>query len=102
MFNGAEIERRRQRVEQTLRCPYCDQSLSKWEVPQTPFTEWPSDYHYICFNDDCTFFVAGWETMTAQGGLGSYRFMYEPTLGNCYPVPVLSSDNLRESIIENE
>ncbi|KPJ87765.1 MAG: methyltransferase [Gemmatimonas sp. SG8_17] len=102
LFNAAEIETRRQRVEKTLRCPYCDERLSKWEVPQTPFTEWPSEHQYICFNDDCSYFVAGWETMKAQGGLGSYRFMYEPTLGNCYPVPVLSRDNLREGIIEDE
>jgi SAM-dependent methyltransferase len=101
-FTRTEIERRKQRVENTLCCPYCGGRLSKWEVPQTPFTEWPSDYQYICFNDDCTYFVAGWETMTVQGGLGSYRFMYEPTLHNSYAVPVLSRDNLREGIIEHE
>lgn len=98
-FDEEEIVRRKQRVGETLRCPYCDEKLAKWEVPDTPFIEWSSEYQYICFNDQCCYFARGWTVMAAQGNPCSYRFMYDPPTGGCHPMAVLSNKALRECIV---
>jgi SAM-dependent methyltransferase len=84
-----ELRRREAEVKHTLRCPYCDEPLQRWEVPQSPFTEWPNEFVYVCFNNDCPYFVGGWSVMNAQGNPGfSYRLMYDPDRNLCLPVPV--------------
>ena len=98
-FDRDEIAARKRRVKETLRCPYCDGKLAKWQVPDSPFNEWSSEFQYICFNDSCVYFVKGWYTMAAQGGFGSYRFMYDPPTDGCHPIPVLSRDALRDGIV---
>jgi hypothetical protein len=99
-YNNEEIGKRRLQVKDTLRCPYCDDRLKKWLVIQTPFTEWPSEFLYVCLNDACGYFVGGWETLAEQEVPGSYRFMFEPTIGGCYSIPVLSKDDLRDRIVD--
>jgi hypothetical protein len=89
-------------VPEAFCCPHCGVKLSKWEVPDSPFNEWPSEYQYICFNDECSYFVGGWETLAAQGSFGSYRFMYDPTTGGCHPVAVLSKAALRDGIMGSQ
>ncbi len=89
------------RVRATLRCPHCDQQLDKCAVPDSPFSEWPSEFQYVCFNDDCSYFLDGWEHSSAQRFPGSYRFMYDPTLDSCFPVPVLNRMSLRDTIVEH-
>jgi hypothetical protein len=98
----AEIATRKQRVKESLCCPYCDSGLSKWQVPDSPFNEWPSQYQFICFNDECAYFVRGWQTMSAQGNFGSYRFMYDPPTDGCHTVVVLAPNALREGIVGAE
>jgi len=93
------VLRRKSLVATTLRCPYCDQDLAKWQVPHTPFTQWSSEYQYLCFNDDCPHFVRGWSALVTQGNPGSYRFMFDPDSGNCHSAPVLTPQALRESIV---
>ena len=97
-----EIQRRKTRVKDTLRCPYCDQGLEKWKVPDTPFVEWPSEFQFICFNDVCAYFVGGWGAMASQGNPCSYRFMYDPLTNGCHAIPVLTAKALREGIVEGE
>jgi hypothetical protein len=99
-YSTEEIGERRLQVKDTLRCPYCDSSLKKWLVTQTPFTEWPSEHQYVCLNDECGYFMGGWETLAAQEVPGSYRFMFEPTVGGCYSIPVLSRNDLRDRIVD--
>jgi hypothetical protein len=84
----------------TPRCPHCNTELKKWQVPQTIFTEWPNEYFYICMNDECSYFVRGWETMQNQGRHGSYRLMYDPLTNCCQPVPVMNKNTLRDQIID--
>lgn len=88
-------------VRDSLCCPHCELRLKKWQVPDSPFNEWPSEYQYVCFNDDCVYFKRGWETMTRQGNFGSYRFMFDPTTGGCHNVVVLSPSALREGIVKD-
>jgi SAM-dependent methyltransferase len=95
------LERKRS-VGRTLLCPHCQQPLSKWQVPLTPFIEWSSTYQYICFNDDCPHYVRGWKTFENQGIPGSYRFMYDPDSDGCHSVPVLTPTALRASIVSSE
>jgi len=83
-------------------CPHCGDRLKKWEVPQTPFTEWPSEYQYVCFNDECPYFLRGWETMTRQGNPGSYRYMYDPTTKMGYSIPVLDKNSLKAGICRED
>ncbi|UCG88485.1 MAG: methyltransferase domain-containing protein, partial [Gemmatimonadota bacterium] len=77
-YSPEEVAERKRLVGSTLRCPHCDAKLRRLPVPDTPFTEWPSDVVYVCMNDRCRYFLLGWSTMADQGGSGSYRFMFEP------------------------
>lgn len=96
-----EIRRNMEQVGATLRCPYCGERMSKWTVPQTPFTEWDTEFMYICFNDACPYLVRGWQVMEEQGNRGmSYRCMYNPERRRCMPVPVPTLGALKEGIVE--
>ena len=57
---------------------------------------------YICFNDECPYYVRGWDTFSNQGIPGSYRFMFDPESGGCHSVPVLTPTALRASIVAAE
>jgi SAM-dependent methyltransferase len=95
-----EIEAAMRTVGETLSCPYCGGRLERWQVPQSPFTEWPNDFLYICFNDACSYFVRGWGTMADQGNPCSYRLMYDPLKDACHPMPVLTQGMLKDGILE--
>ena len=96
-----QLARRRKTIGRTLTCPYCDSRLKKWAVPQTPFTEYDTEFMYVCFDDHCPFLVGGWDTMSSQGNHGfSCRFMYDPDRDVCLSVPVPSLRALRESIVD--
>ncbi len=101
-FEWDEVNARKLDLRNTLECPYCATKLKKVEVPDTPFTEWTSDYMCVCLNDECPYFLFGWDAMSDQGGSGSYRFMYEPSIQNCYLLPVSNKTELREYVIEDE
>lgn len=96
------MEQKKACIKDTLCCPHCDQELSKWEVPDNPFCQtWDNDYMYICFNDECPYYVRGWDKMyrdTLQGM--SYRLMYNPEKDRCMPIPVPSPHALKDGIIE--
>lgn len=97
-----EIERRRREIRNTLRCPHCGERLMKWAVPQTVFTEWPNDFFYVCMNDECPYFVRGWDAMAAQGNPCSYRLRYDPLTDSCDPIPVFSTQTLKDGIIDEQ
>jgi len=96
-----DLERKKAAIKETLCCPHCDQKLSKWEVPDNPFCQtWDNEFMYICFNDECPYFVRGWDKMyrDTQQGM-SYRLMYNPEKDRCLPIPVPSHQALRDGII---
>lgn len=101
-LDPAEFRNRKRVIADTLQCPHCEQPLSRWQVPQTPFVEWSSTFQFICFNDDCPYYVRGWKTFENQGIPGSYRFMYDPDSNSCHSVPVLTPTALRASIVPAE
>lgn len=80
-------------------CPYCGKKLLKWANP--PHNTWDSEYQFVCFNDDCSYFVKGWNWMMEQYNMSaSYRYRYDPFTGQKGPLPVWSFDALKTSIIE--
>ena len=100
-IDKAELERKKALVKTTLCCPHCDQHLNKWEVPDNPFCQtWDNDFMYICFNDECPYYVRGWDKMYRDTNQGmSYRFMYNPEKDTCLPMPVPTRHALKEGIV---
>jgi len=80
-------------------CPYCHTPMKKWRTP--PFSTWSAEYLYVCFNDECPYFVRGWHHMQATYAQEmSYRYYLDPTRGVGGPLPVASKQALRGDIIE--
>ncbi len=80
-------------------CPYCGRKLKKWLPPNE--SDLPQEIHLVCFNDECQYFLDGWEWMRQQYKQNvSYRFKFVPSTGEKGPLPVWSNSALRSGIIE--
>ncbi len=80
-------------------CPHCGQELKKWLCP--PESSWGVEYQYVCFNDDCTYFIGGWDWMKEKYNQNvSYRYRFNPFNKEWGPLPVWSKDALKNNIIE--
>ncbi len=80
------------------KCPHCGAEMLRWFTP--PESSWGIGYHYVCFNDECTYYKRGWEWMQSQyARKASYRHRYDPFTGDAGPLPVWSPLALREGII---
>jgi SAM-dependent methyltransferase len=100
---GSPLNHLRGWVMEKKRCPYCQERLKKWLIPLTPFTEWNTDHFYVCFNDECPYFLRGWMTMVRQGNFGfSYRFRFNPETCCMDAMPVPHPNAYRESIVEED
>ncbi|MBN2242614.1 MAG: methyltransferase domain-containing protein [Acidobacteria bacterium] len=101
-MNKEMLETKKRRIHKTLECPYCDEKMLKWAVPENPFeATWENEYLYICFNDNCPYYVRGWDHVyRTTSRIASYRFMYNQEKDICSPIPVPSAKALRESIID--
>ncbi len=87
-------------------CPYCGDTLKKWEVPHSPFeieSWYETDYLCICFNDECSYYKRGWEWMWSKMKRNmSYRHMYNPVTRRTGPMPVPTAFALRDGILEDD
>ncbi len=103
-LDGETLQQRQENVETTRQCPYCEERLKKWAVPDNPFCQtWDNEYMYICFNDECPYFVRGWDRMYDQTNQSiSYRLMYNPVKERCSPIPVPTPHALRDGILEED
>lgn len=101
-ISSEELKERKANIRETMRCPYCGETLRKWAVPDNPFCQtWDCDFMYICFNDACPYYVRGWDCMDEEGNRGmSYRLMYDREKDRCMPIPVPSHKALREGIVD--
>ena len=94
-----ELDRRKRAVKDTLCCPYCGEKLTKYEVPEHPFTQWDTEFMYVCFNNACPYFTRSWSTMHSQGNLGmSYRLMYNPDNDRCMATPIPCPGDIRSGL----
>jgi hypothetical protein len=64
---------------------------------------WDAPFHMACFNDDCPYYVRGWEWMEERYGVkSSYRYRFDPATGKSSPIAVWSPQALRDRILDAE
>lgn len=82
-------------------CPHCDSRLMPWRSPD--MTSWGGNIQYICFNDDCEYFVGGWKWMKEKYDVvASYRHRLDPETGETGPLPVWSRTALKTNVVSEE
>ena len=75
--------------------------MLKWGVPD--LNTWDTEFLYVCFNDDCPYYVRGWEWMEEKyQAKASYRHCIEPVKGHSRPLPVWSLTALKDDIIYDD
>ncbi len=74
--------------------------MPRWAIPQG--SSWGSEFQHVCFDDQCPYYVRGWEWMrTHYNVAASYRYRLDPATGECGPLPVWSPYALRNAIVPN-
>lgn len=105
------IETKEQVLEKVLsqdkpQCPHCGSEMTIWEVPPFTFSDglgWGTPYLFICFNDECSLYVQGWDNMEENyGHISSYRCMNYPGTKQFECIPVFSPMGGTGQIIDEE
>lgn len=85
-------------------CPHCGQNLNKWSTPSFNFADglgWCTPFLYVCFNDNCSFYVNSWKHMyDIYGQEMGYRYMVHPDSGESSSLPCGSKYAMKGDIID--
>ncbi len=82
-------------------CPHCGSKMKRWKVPGD--STWSEPFHYVCFNDECDYYVRGWEYMfNNYQQKASYRCRMNPSTGKCGPLPVWSQDAHKDYVLADD
>lgn len=80
-------------------CPHCGSELLGWATP--PDSSWGGVVHLVCFNDECPYYIHGWEHMLERYEVkASYRYKLDPETGTAKPLPVWSPEAHRSFIVD--
>jgi hypothetical protein len=72
--------------------------MARWANPE--LTSWSGEFQFVCFSDECPYFVRGWRWMLEQFNVtASYRHRLDPMTGDTGPLPVWSPAALRDHIL---
>jgi len=86
------------KVKETPTCPHCQAQMIKMEMPAD--AGYDSPFMYVCFNDECPYFVNGWTWMMEKYQVkSSYRHRINPLTSAASPLPVWSKDAMKDRII---
>lgn len=82
-------------------CPHCGAAMKRWKVPDD--STWNEEFHWVCFNDDCPYYVRGWEWMLEKyQHRASYRHRINPNDGSSGPLPVWSPEAHKSHLLSDE
>ena len=71
-------------TQEIPKCQHCGKELKKWDPPDD--STWII-FQWVCFNDECPYFVRGWDhMMKTQNIKASYRFRLDPETGKGGPL----------------
>lgn len=93
-------------LEEEHYCPHCQTKLTLCYAPPIHVGDglgWGSEYLFICLNDECSLFAAGWKNIEDNyGHVGSYRHMKLPDSDECYNMMVAGKQAFTGSIVDPE
>ncbi len=81
------------------KCKYCGKEMTKVLMP--PESDWGVDYFWVCMEDDCKYFVEGWDWMKTKFKVkASYRYKINPYNGEGAPIPVKDPSDMKDWIVK--
>jgi hypothetical protein len=80
-------------------CPHCSSVLQAFVLPEN--SEYDSEVHLACFNNDCPYYREGWTWMREKYAVNaSYRYRMDPANNVASPIAVWSEAALVERIVD--
>jgi len=93
-------------AQEKPKCPHCQVEMNIWEVPDFVMGDglgWGTPYLYVCFNEDCSAYKQGWNTIRDQySHNASYRCMCYPDTKQFEYIPVFSPQGGTGQIVDKQ